>query len=92
MEAPDPTGGGQEQEMVGGDQQVIRSLLQEELVLFANLDEAILMVLILDVNIRDFNHVGRRWSSSLSRSQKRPKWREVKKVCSGSASSSRSDL
>ena len=30
VEAPDPTGGGQEQEMVGGDQQVISSLLQEE--------------------------------------------------------------
>ena len=27
VEAPDPTGGGQEQEMVGGDQQVINSLL-----------------------------------------------------------------
>ena len=60
--------------------------------MFANLDGAFLRVLILDVNIRDFNHVGRRWSSSLSRSQKRPKWREVKKVCSGSTSSSRSDL
>ena len=36
VEAPDPTGGGQEQEMVGGDQQVTSLLLRSLVVFYRN--------------------------------------------------------
>ena len=78
VEAPDPTGGGQEQEMVGGDQQVTSLLLRSLVLFYRN-----------DANITLYQHVGHRWSSSLSRSQKRLKWREVKKVVDPQAPAAR---